>query len=150
MIESQYYRSLLNYSFKKKGVLRMKKLMATAIVAAALVVGGCNESQTVTQLKLEKAQIVSEFEETKTQMQATIDEQAQTITTLEAKVQEQKNTIEGYNNILFEIMPENEKLKKEIESLKANTAKKETDPAVTQQKLEELKALQQKAIDQKK
>ena len=131
----------------------MKKLLAVSVVALSMVIGGCNESQTVTQLKLEKAQIVKEFGETKAKMQQQIDQQTEKITTLEAKVKEQQNTIDGYNKLLFELIPENEKMKKENEELKKKLSQdSQTTPAVTgeeaQKKLEQLKALQEKAKNQ--
>ena len=136
----------------------MKKIIAMAAVAVILAVGGCNESQTVTQLKLEKAQIVKEFNETKAQMQTQIDEQAVKITALEAKVAEQKNMVDGYNKILFDLIPKNEAFKKQVEELTAQinalknptAAAQQADPAKVQEGLEKLKALQQKAIEQQK
>ncbi len=132
----------------------MKNVIVMTAVALIIAVGGCsNESQTVTQLKLEKAQIVKEFNEIKVQMQAQIDEQTAKIAQLEAKITEQNNTIEGYNNILFDIMPQNEALKKQVAELtgQLNALKgTQQDPAAVQEGLEKLKALQQKAVEQQK
>jgi uncharacterized coiled-coil protein SlyX len=122
------------------------------VIGAALVLGGCNESQTVKQLKLEKAQIVQEFNDTKAQMQTTIDEQAEKINALEAKISNQENVINGYQKFVFEIIPENEKLKKENEQLKQNLQNTASESKITgeeaQEKLEQLKALQEKAKTQ--
>ena len=119
----------------------MKKILATMILAT-FVLSGCNEEQTVKQLRLERTQIVNEFNVTKATLQAKIDAQAEQITALEAKVAEQTGTIEGYNNILFDIIPQNEELKKELEELKKeNQALKskqasQADPEELKKKLE--------------
>ncbi len=137
----------------------MKNVIVMTAVAMILAVGGCgkgngNDSQMVTQLKLEKAQIVKEFNETKAQMQAQIDEQGLKIAALEAEAVEQKNIIDGYNNILFDIVPKNEILQKQVDELtvQINALKNaaSTDPAKVQEGLDKLKALQQKAIEQQK
>ena len=132
----------------------MKKILATMILAT-FVLSGCNEEQTVKQLRLERTQIVNEFNVTKATLQAKIDAQAEQITALEAKVAEQTGTIEGYNNILFDIIPQNEELKKELEELKKeNQALKskqasQADPEEVKKKLEALEALRQKAVEQR-
>ncbi len=137
----------------------MKNVIVMTAVAVILAVGGCgngsgNDSQMVTQLKLEKAQIVKEFNETKAQMQTQIDEQGVKIAALEAKVAEQKNTIDGYNKIMFDVIPKNQALKKQVDELTSqiNALKNaaSTDPAKVQEGLDKLKSLQQKAVEQQK
>jgi regulator of replication initiation timing len=128
----------------------MKKILVVSLIAGVLLVGGCNESRSETQLKLEKAQIVKEFKETQASLQSKIDEQAQEIDALEARIKQQESTIEGYNTILFELVPENEKLKKENEELKKRLTApaQKTSGKQAQEKVDQLRALQEKAKEQ--
>jgi uncharacterized coiled-coil protein SlyX len=133
---------------------KMIVIMAMAVIFAA---GGCNESQTVKQLKLEKAQIVKEFNETKAQMQSQIDANMAKIASLEAEVDKQKKTVEGYNKILFDLVNKNKNFEKQVDELtkenqllKGSAGDAKLDPAAVQEKLDKLKSLQQKAIEQQK
>jgi regulator of replication initiation timing len=128
----------------------MKKILVVSLIAGVLLVGGCNESRSETQLKLEKAQIVKEFKETQASLQSKIDEQAQEIDALETRIKQQESTIEGYNTILFELVPENEKLKKENEELKKRLTApaQKTSGKQAQEKVDQLRALQEKAKEQ--
>lgn len=134
----------------------MNRIMLLTAVAISFLVSGCNESQTVKQLKLEKAQIVSEFNQTKANMQEQIDSQTAKIAELEAKIAEMTNTVEGYNNILFDVIPKNEELKKQIadltkqyEQLQKSLNSSGENAKKAQEAIEKLKNLQQKAIEQR-
>lgn len=153
------------------------KFNVLVLTFAVFMLSGCNEGQQVSQLRLQKTELSrelknqesshkteisdlkssheKELEQVRNEYDTTLATKDKEIAELQKTVEMNKLALDGYAKILIETIGNVQKAEAEVERLTAENQemaskleKHQLTPQETQQKLEQMKQLRKKAIEQ--